>query len=60
MGPATDHLWLVPTLKPVIQPFHYIHFFVQDGNDDGAVDCTPEDVVTLAPMDADLVRQLRQ
>lgn len=44
---------------PVIQPFHDIHFLVQDGNEDGAVDCKPEDVVTLAPMDADLVRQLR-
>ena len=46
--------------KPVLEPLQDIHFLVQDGDDDGAVDSEPEDVVTLAVMDADLVRQLWQ
>ncbi|MDP4989993.1 MAG: hypothetical protein NWQ37_02115, partial [Marivita lacus] len=48
------------TLKPVLEPLQGIHFLVQDGDDNREVNDYPEDVVMLAPMDADLVRQLRQ
>jgi hypothetical protein len=48
------------SLKPVTEPLQDIHFLVQDRDDDGAVNDNPEDVVTLAPLDADPARQLRQ
>ena len=48
------------TLRPVLEPLQEIHFLVQDSDDNREVNDYPEDVVMLAPMDADLVRQLRQ
>ena len=57
---ALDRKLSVRPIDPVCQPLHDIHFLVQDGDDDVVVDCKPEDVVTLAPMDADFAQQLRQ
>ena len=46
------------SLNSVFEPLQDIHFFVQNRDDDWAVDDYPEDVVMLAPMCADSRRAI--